>query len=76
MAECNCLSHNGFLTVRGYAERAQREAAPIPELDFLADAGYIDKVVSVSASPEAGSLYAGVPDALIDQQYRRFLNGF
>ncbi len=50
MIKCGCLSHNGFLTVRGYAERAQRTS-----LEGLAPFGeceYVDRVGSVSALVE------------------------
>ncbi len=67
------FSRNGFLTDRGYAEVAQQTS-----LEGLAPRGgleYVDKVVSVSALAEAEDLFAGVPEALIDQQYQRFLHG-
>ena len=69
--KCECTSHNGFLTERGFAELAERTS-----LEGLAPRGdneYLDKVVSVSAS--TGPLLHWPPDAIIDQQYRRFHNG-
>jgi len=69
---CECRSHNGFLTAKGLAETAQQNSleglAPRGEL------GYLDKVGSVSALVEV----EGAPwlcDPLLDEQYRRFLNG-
>ncbi len=60
--DCDCLAHNGFLTRKGY-ERVDRAA----------QSWYLDKVVSVSALPPE-SYFAG--DEFIDEQYRRYLNGF
>jgi len=47
---CGCLSHNGFLTVRGY-ENAQREAGR-REVDAMGPCRYLDSRVSVSAMVE------------------------
>ena len=41
-------SRNGFLTVRGYAENAQRSPEG-PELAGVVASRYLDRVVSVSA---------------------------
>jgi len=74
MMRCGCLSHNGFLTVRGYAENAQRELA-CSEVDAMLDEQYLDKVGSVSAvDRDRDQLW--LPDDLTDQQHRRFLNGW
>jgi len=78
VVKCLCLSHNGFLTERGYAELAQREH----QLNVFCEVGldspvavpYLDKVGSVSALVEVEGSYAQ-PDAVIDEQYQRFLNG-
>ena len=67
------FSRNGFLTRFGYrvAQRFSLEG-----LAPRGEAGYLDKVGSVSALAEAEDLYDFVPDAQIDEQHRRFLNGF
>ena len=66
-------SRNGFLTRRGYAEVAQQTSLEgLASRDVLE---YVDRVGSVSALDGDGDLFVDVPDALIDQQYRRFLNG-
>ena len=68
--KCQCLSHNGFLTVRGY-EDAQRLSA-----EGLAPRGvhgYIDSMVSVSASGP-GRDFPEWDDLLLEDQHRRFLN--
>jgi len=74
MTDCRCTSHNGFLTVRGYAENAQRslEGLEVADVD---PSRYLDRVGSVSALELERDLYAHVSDTQIDQQYRRFLNG-
>ena len=63
-------SRNGFLTVRGYAENAERISleglAPRGEL------GYIDSRVSVSGLRRDEEFHV-FDDRVIDQQYRRFL---
>ena len=46
--KCNCRSHNGFFTVRGYAEHAQRENDRA-YLASMAPKRYLDKLGSVSA---------------------------
>ena len=64
-------ARNGFLTAKGLEEAVQREL----ELQGVADMGvsrYLDSRVSVSAS-ELKDLHWD--DALINEQYRRFLNG-
>ena len=51
-SSCSCHSHDGFLTVRGYAENVQREAIlfGVREMALTAGAleGILDKVGSVS----------------------------
>ncbi len=66
--ECGCFSHNGFLTERGFAELAQQVS--LEGLTPLSDCVRVDKSVSVSALVEVE-----VSDLMIDEQYRRFLNG-
>ncbi len=72
MTACDCLSHNGFLTVRGY-EHAQRLS--LEGLAPRCDHGYLDNRVSVSASGLGRDLYEMVSDTQIDEQARRFHNG-
>ncbi len=71
MADCGCYSHGGFLTAKGLEEAAQRRL----ELEDVVDRGesllYLDKVGSVSAVRRDET---HDDDALIDEQYRRFLN--
>ncbi len=72
MTDCRCISHGGFLTKRGYRLVAQQNS-----LEGLAPRGvhaYVDRVGSVSALAEAEEFHV-FDDALIEQQYRRFLNG-
>ena len=71
MAKCECTSHNGFLTDRGYAEVAQRTS--LEGLAPLGDHAYVDRVVSVSALIEPSEPI--FVDGLLEQQYQRFLNG-
>ncbi len=67
-------SRNGFLTERGYAEVAQRSLEGL-EVDNMAPKRYLDSRVSVSGLDEDEDLYMHVTESLVDQQYRRFLNG-
>ena len=63
-------SRNGFLTAKGLEEAAQRTS-----LEGLAPRGereYLDSRVSVSASE---LMVLHWDDALVNEQYRRFLNG-
>ncbi len=69
---CSCRSHGSFLTAKGLAEAEQRFS-----LEGLAPRGlleYVDKVGSVSALAEAEDSHV-FDDEVLDQQYRRFLNG-
>jgi len=75
MADCSCSSHGSFLTAKGFAEAAQRRDISA-EIDGMAAKLYLDKVGSVSALAEAEDLYAHHSDEQIDNQYRRFLNGY
>jgi len=68
---CKCLSHNGFLTAKGYAVTAQREqrSTGLTDRDFFA---ILDSPVSVSGLRR--DEYPMFPDdGVIDEQYRRFL---
>ncbi len=74
MKKCNCRSHNGFLTAKGLKEAAQRSAREFfisRGVAVEADQLYLDKVVSVSGL-DMTSVYWD--DAVIEDQYRRFLN--
>ncbi len=64
-------ARNGFLTAKGLAEAAQR-GGDRPEVDAMETALYLDKVGSVSGSVLPDLIF---DDAVIDQQYRRFLSG-
>ena len=66
-------ARNGFLTSRGLREVAQRSRSEY-SLDGMAEKLHLDKVGSVSALAEAEALHV-FDDDVIDQQYRRFLNG-
>ena len=57
---CNCHSHNGFLTERGYAELAQREIYR-PGVADMAMKQYLDRLGSVSALIEIETDYAYDP---------------
>ena len=76
MTDCTCHSHSGFLTKAGYAFVAQQKADSerlfLDGVDPSEDQLYLDKVVSVSASSLSVLHW---DDALIEDQYRRFLNG-
>jgi len=76
--KCGCLSHNGFLTGRGY-EAAQQINLGFPErprdgVDKGEPVCYLDKVGSVSGliEIEYGEIWN---DQRLDEQYRRFING-
>ena len=75
MYNCRCVSHNGFLTERGYAELAQRTS--LEGLAPRGDSEYLDKVVSVSGSiRDEAPLVIWPERRYIRDQYRRFLNGY
>ena len=74
MNDCTCLSHNGFLTSRGYREVAQRTS--LEGLSPRGDIEYVDSPVSVSALRRDEDLFVDVSDVQIDRQYQRFLNGY
>ena len=73
MTSCGCRSHGTFLTAKGLEEAAQRYS-----LEGLAPRGegeYVDRVGSVSALVEGeGTLW--LDDQLLEEQHRRFHNGF
>ena len=67
---CGCHSHNGFvLSPEGLAQRE----FDLPGVAAMATKRYLDKVGSVSGLELERNIT--VSDALIDQQYRRFLDG-
>ena len=68
---CECRSHNGFLTAKGLEETALRRSDSL-ELAGRVAIRYLDSRVSVSASESDKMIF---DDHVIDQQYRRFLNG-
>ncbi len=63
---CGCISHDGFLTRRGY------QSLRAPEVDKAEASLYLDKVGSVSAvrRDEAMVIF---DDEVLEEQYRRFL---
>ncbi len=68
---CGCHSHNGLLlSPEGLAQRELRSTG-LTDRDFFA---ILDSKVSVSALVEVEENHV-FDDQLIDQQYRRFLNG-
>ncbi len=67
---CGCRSHNGFLTVRGYAEHAQREL----EKDAL-DAVALQRYLDIYGSVSANEIDLFWDDFLLEDQHRRFLHG-
>ena len=68
---CDCSAHNSFLTAKGLAEAALRRGDTL-ELAGAVATRYLDKVGSVSGSDLVELHW---DDALIENQYRRFLDG-
>ena len=70
MTRCRCSAHNGFLTVKGLAEAAQRFS--LEGLDSRRDYAYVDSVASVSGlrRDETTMIF---DEGVIDEQHRRFL---
>ncbi len=66
-AVCGCISHDGFLTRRGYELLQNRE------VDGGEALTYLDKVGSVSAVRRDETMFV-FDDVLLDDQHRRFLN--
>jgi len=78
MVDCGHHSRNGFLTVRGYAENAERERLRLLECRHVDDSPgirYLDSMVSVSGLRRDEDMYDYFTDSQIDEQARRFLNG-
>ncbi len=69
IVKCSCNSHGSFLTAKGLKEAAQRESALL-EVDAMDASRYLDIPVSVS-----GLFEFEFNDEILDNQYRRFLNG-
>ena len=67
-------SRNGFLTVRGYAENAQRSLEGLEVVDMELPLEYVDKVGSVSGLRRDEEFHV-FDDHLLDEQHRRFHNG-
>ena len=70
---CSCSAHGSFLTAKGLEEAAQRTRQFLG-VDGMDESPYLDKVGSVSGLELERDIL--VPDALIEQQYRRFLSGY
>jgi len=70
---CRCLSHNSFLTERGYAELAQRNS--LEGLTPGGDCVMVDMPVSVSGLELERDLYAIQTSDQLLEQSERFLNG-
>jgi len=71
---CRCSAHNGFLTVKGFKEAAQRNnsrSTGLTDRDFFA---ILDSPVSVSGLELERDFHV-FDDNLIDEQYRRAVSG-
>ena len=71
-SDCDCRSHNGFLTAKGLEEAAQQLS--LEGLDPLGVPEYLDKVGSVSGLELERDFHVW-DDHVIEQQHRRFHNG-
>ena len=72
--KCTCHSHNGFVLGGPALAGAPAQQISFEGLTPTGAPGRVDRSVSVSALVEP--VEPVFVDALIDQQYRRFLNGF
>ena len=72
---CECRSHNGFLTAKGLegATQRRREIHGVDNMDMF---GYIDKVSSVSGLELERDLFVDTTDEQLDEQARRFHHGW
>jgi len=73
---CDCSSHNGFLTAKGLEEAEQRRLE-LPEFQGVDERQlslYLDSRISVSGARRDETLCI-FDDEVIDEQYRRFLDG-
>ena len=66
-------SRNGFLTAKGLAEADQREHSFDLGVDRADLSEYLDSRVSVSGL-RRDEIQLDIEDAILDEQYRRFLN--
>ena len=73
--KCNCNAHNGLLTAKGLEEAAQRKNVRYG-IDTMDMFEYVDKVDSVSGLRRDEDMYALTSDINIDEQARRFNNGY
>ncbi len=71
--KCSCSAHGSFLTAKGLEEAAQRREYSSETVDMFESSMYLDKIGSVSGSGLDGLRWPS--DAIIEEQYRRFLNG-
>ena len=75
MQRCECLSHNGFLTERGYAEFAQRGVAPGDQLGLgltrEVQCVRVDRSGSVSGLRRDEIVMIWPTDEVTDEQFRR-----
>jgi len=69
MRKCGCHSHNGFVLRSEDSELAQRIS--LEGLTPLSDSDRVDSMVSVSASMDFE-----LSSSDLENQYRRFLNGY
>jgi len=74
MPDCNCHSHNGFQLSRSEEGLEQRrgDSFEFDGVDKRQLSLYLDKVGSVSGSPVPEFIFN---DSVLEDQYRRFLNG-
>ena len=72
MSECDCYSHDGFLTRKGLREVAERDADFAGGVDMETSQLYLDVPVSVSASRDPRLHW---DDAVLEDQHRRFHSG-
>ena len=72
---CKCHSHNGFVLGRSPEGLAQRELERAGDLTRSDKGVSLDMVGSVSALVDVEGSHV-FDDQLLDNQYRRFHNGF
>ena len=73
MRKCRCHSHNGMLlSPEGLAERE----VFFDGIDAVGPSRYLDRVGSVSGLELERDFYANILDSDIDEQARRFHNGW
>ena len=74
MRDCGCHSHNGFQLSRSDEGLAQRKLISAGDLTRSDDGVTLDRSGSVSGL-RRDEMMLDFDDELIDNQYRRFLNG-